>query len=61
MFSLFVITTKQKDSKQIMITEDKVTEFFCIADDFYKVFDTQMVKYAVMLINMNNKKGNFKQ
>ena len=27
-----------------MITEDKVTEFFCIADDFCKVFDAQMAK-----------------
>ena len=25
-----------------MITEDKVTEIFCIADDFCKVFDAQM-------------------
>lgn len=25
-----------------MITEDKVTELFCIADDFCKVFDAQM-------------------
>ena len=29
-----------------MITEDKVTEIFCIADDFCKVFDAQMVKYT---------------
>ena len=28
-----------------MITEDKVTEIFCIADDFCKVFDAQMAKY----------------
>ena len=27
-----------------MITEDKVTEIFCIADDFCKVFDAQMAK-----------------
>ena len=25
-----------------MITEDKITEFFCIADDFHKVFDAQV-------------------
>ena len=30
-----------------MITEDKVTEIFCIADDFCKVFDTQMEKYTI--------------
>ena len=29
-----------------MITEDKITEFFCIADDFCKVFDAQMAKYT---------------
>ena len=30
-----------------MITEDKVTEIFCIAYDFCKVFDTQMAKYTL--------------
>ena len=29
-----------------MITEDKVIEIFCIADDFCKVFDAQMAKYT---------------
>ena len=27
-----------------MITEDKITDFFCIADDFHKVFDAQLAK-----------------
>ena len=27
-----------------MITEDKVTEIFCIADDFCKEFDVEMAK-----------------
>ena len=27
-----------------MITEDKVTELFCIADDFCKFFDAMMEK-----------------
>ena len=30
-----------------MITEDKVSEIFCIADDFCKVFDAQMEKYTI--------------
>ena len=30
-----------------MFTEDKATELFCIADDFCKVFDTQMEKYTI--------------
>ena len=29
-----------------MITEEKVTEIFCIADDFCKVYDAQMAKYT---------------
>ena len=29
-----------------MITEDKITEIFCIADDFCKVFDVQMEIYS---------------
>ena len=31
-----------------MITENKVTEIFCMADEFCKVFDAQMAKYTVM-------------
>ena len=30
-----------------MITESKVTEIFCIADDFCKEFDAEMAKNAV--------------
>lgn len=30
-----------------MITEGKITDFFCIAYDFCKVFDAQMTKYTV--------------
>ena len=30
-----------------MITEDKVTELFCIADDFCKFFDAMMLKYTI--------------
>ena len=29
-----------------MITEDKVTDIFCIADDFFFFFDAQMAKYT---------------
>lgn len=29
-----------------MITEDKFTELFCIADDFYNFFDAAMTKYT---------------
>ena len=30
-----------------MISEDKVTELFCIADDFCKFFDAMMSKYTI--------------
>ena len=30
-----------------MIIENKITEIFCIADDFCKVFDAQMEKYTI--------------
>ena len=30
-----------------MITEDKVTELFCIADDFCKFFDAMVEKYTI--------------
>lgn len=30
-----------------MLTEDKVTEIFCIADDFCKFFDTTIEKYSI--------------
>ncbi len=30
-----------------MLTEDKVTELFCMADDFCKFFDTMMAKYTL--------------
>ena len=30
-----------------MITEDKVTEIFCVADDFCKFFDAMIAKYTL--------------
>ena len=30
-----------------MITEDKITEIFCIANDYCKVFNAQMAKYSI--------------
>ena len=31
-----------------MITEDKVTEIFCMADDFCKFFDAMVAKYTLV-------------
>ena len=30
-----------------MFTEDKITEIYCIADDFLKLFNDQMKKHAI--------------
>ena len=30
-----------------MFTEDKITEIYCIADDFFKLFNDQMKKHAI--------------
>ena len=38
---------KQIQTKIAIITEDKVTEIFCMADDFCKFFDAMVAKYAL--------------
>ena len=43
----FVVDKNNETKNFAMITEDKVTEIFCVADDFCKVFDAQMVKYSI--------------
>ena len=30
-----------------MFTEDKITEIYCIADDFFKLFNDQMKKHTI--------------
>ena len=42
-----VLKIKSLQTIIAIITEDKVTEIFCIADDFCKVFDAQMWKYTI--------------
>ena len=43
------IVLKYKELQTIiaMITEDKVTKLFCMADDFCKFFDAMMEKYTL--------------
>ena len=43
------IVLKYKESQTIiaMITESKVIELFCMADDFCKFFDAMMSKYTL--------------
>ena len=38
---------KQLQTKIAMITEDKVTEIFCLADDFCKFFDAMTAEYTL--------------
>ena len=42
-----VLIYKQLQTKIAMITEDKVTEIFCMADDFCKFFDVMVAKYTL--------------
>ena len=41
------LINKQLQTKVAMITEDKVTEIFCMADDFCKFFDAMTAKYTL--------------
>ena len=42
-----VLKEKELQTKVAMITEDKVTEIFCMADDFCKFFDAMKAKYTL--------------
>ena len=42
-----ILIYKQLQTKIAMITENKVTEIFCMADDFCKFFDTMVAKYTL--------------
>ena len=39
---------KQLQTRITMITEDKVTEIFCMADNFCKFFDAMTAKYTLI-------------
>ena len=39
-----------------MFTEDKITEIYCIADDFFKLFNDQMKKHAIPDVNIPPKR-----
>ena len=41
------LINKQLQTKIAMTTEDKVTEIFCMADNFCKFFDTMTAKYTL--------------
>ena len=42
-----VLKLKEIQTIIAIITEDKVTELFCIADDFCKFFDAMMEKHTL--------------
>jgi hypothetical protein len=52
-FSIFVGANK-KTKKIAMITEDKITEIFCIVDDFCKFYDALMAKYTFKALKKRN-------
>jgi len=41
------LINKQLQTKIAMTTEDKVTEIFCMADDFCKFFDAMTAEYTL--------------
>ena len=44
--NFIVLKIKELQTIIAMITEDKVTEIFFMADDFCKFFDTMIAKYT---------------
>ena len=46
-YTFKVLCYKQLQTKIAMITKDKVTEIFCMADDFCKFFDAMVAKYTL--------------
>jgi len=42
------LINKQLQTKIAMITEDKVTEIFCMADNFCKFFDAMTAEYTLI-------------
>ncbi len=49
--NFIVLNYKELQTKIAIITEDKVTELFCMADDFCKFFDSMMAKYTLQPVN----------
>jgi hypothetical protein len=41
-----------------MITKDKITEIYCIADDFCKEFEQEIDKIALTLMNVTTQTKN---
>lgn len=49
--NFIVLKYKELQTKITMITEDKVTEIFCMPDDFCKSFDIMIAKYTLKPVN----------
>lgn len=45
--TFMVLNYKELQTIIAMVTEDKVTELFCMTDDFCKFFDSMMAKYTL--------------
>lgn len=46
-YNFIVLNYKVLQTIIAMLTEDKITELFCMADDFCKFFDAMMEKYTL--------------
>ena len=46
-YIFIVLNYKELPITIAMLTEDKIAELFCMADDFCKFFDTMMEKYML--------------
>ena len=49
-YNFKMLNIKSLQTRIAMITNDKVTEFFRIVEDFYKVFDAQIEKHTIKAI-----------
>ena len=50
--NFLVLNYKELQTIIATVTEDKVTELFCMADDFCKFFDAQMRKHENFDVNL---------
>ena len=53
-YNFKVLIYIELQTKIAMITEDKTTEIFCMADDFCKFFDAMTAKYTLKPIGKEN-------
>ena len=57
MINLVTLQSKNKQVKKVyhMIVQDKITEIFCVVDEFSKVFDVEFSKRSLGKAKRNRK------